>query len=70
MKKNRITLDVKNIKPFINQGQFDLILPEIIIESFDEDLTKTFKTSFDQIWNACGYPRSFQYNEKGDFKAK
>ena len=28
--KNRITLDINNIKPFINQKQVDLIMPEII----------------------------------------
>ena len=28
--KNKITLDINNIKPFINQKQVDLIMPEII----------------------------------------
>jgi len=60
----RISLE---IHPFDEE---DLVLPKIVIENLDEDLKKIFKTSFDRIWNACGYPRSFQYNEKGKFEPR
>ncbi len=30
MSENRITLDINNIKPFVNQKQVDLIMPEVI----------------------------------------
>ena len=48
----------------------DLILPVLKIDKFDIDTTKLLKINFDRIWNACGYPGSFQYDEKGEFKAK
>lgn len=56
-----------NIHPFDRE---DLILPKIVIEKFEINEAEMFRVSFDRIWNACGYPRSLQYNENGDFKAK
>ena len=56
-----------NINPVDRE---DLILPKIIIDEFDVLLEEKLKTSFDRIWNACGYPRSFHYNEKGEFIAR
>jgi len=62
-----IRIETLDIHPF---DRDDLILPEIIIGSYDIDTTKLYKTNFDRIWNACGYPRSFQYDKKGEFKPK
>ena len=42
-----------------------LILPERFAESLDFDAASFLRPCFDQIWNACGYSRSMNYNEKG-----
>lgn len=44
-----------------------LLLPEIIIESYDISASKVLKPCFDSIWNACGLPRSLNYNDKGEW---
>jgi len=62
-----IDIHFLDIHPFDRE---DLILPKIIMKDFEIDTGEIFKISFDRIWNACGYPRSFQYNEKGEFIAK
>ena len=38
-----------------------LIIPEVMIESFDIDLFQIMKPIFDTVWNAAGYPRSLNY---------
>lgn len=59
--------DFLDIHPFDVE---DLHLPKIIIDKPGVDTKKMFKISFDRIWNTCGYPRSFQYNENGEFTLK
>jgi len=44
-----------------------LLLPEIIIESYEVNAEKVLKPSFDTIWNACGFPRSLNYNDAGEW---
>lgn len=44
-----------------------LLLPEIIIESYDVSAEKKLRPMFDSIWNACGFPRSLNYNDKGEW---
>lgn len=44
-----------------------LLLPEVIVESYDVVAEKVLKPSFDAIWNACGFPRSFNYNDAGEW---
>jgi len=46
-----------------------LVLPEIIIESYDVRAKEILKPCFDYIWNACGFPRSLNYNEAGEWSA-
>src|SRR5271155_4208888 len=36
----------------------NLILPETVVESFDEPPSKVLKPLFDLVWNACGYAKS------------
>lgn len=43
-----------------------LILPELIIHSYDTNLFKAMKHLFDMIWNAVGYPKSICYDEAGN----
>lgn len=43
-----------------------LALPEVVFEKYDENIEEALKSTFDLIWNACGYPGSESYNEKGE----
>ncbi len=47
-----------------------LLLPEIIIESYDVSAEKELRPMFDSIWNACGFPRSLNYNDEGEWAPK
>lgn len=42
-----------------------VLLPEVITDSFDVEVYDLMKPIFDAVWNACGYRRSFNYDEKG-----
>lgn len=44
-----------------------LSLPEIIVDKYEDDITKLLKPAFDSIWNACGFQRSYNYNEQGEW---
>lgn len=44
-----------------------LLLPEIILESYDISAERVLKPCFDSVWNACGFPRSLNYNEEGEW---
>lgn len=42
-----------------------LILPEIMIDNFDNKLTEVMRPAFDTIANAAGWARSMDYDENG-----
>ena len=42
-----------------------LLLPEIVIESYDIIAKDILRPCFDSIWNACGFPRSLNYDDAG-----
>ncbi len=44
-----------------------LLLPEVVIESYDVSADKVLKPCFDSIWNACGFPRDLYYNDAGEW---
>ena len=44
-----------------------LILPDRLAESLDFEPASFLRPCFDQIWNACGYDRSLNYDEKGNW---
>ena len=44
-----------------------LLLPEIVVYSYEEGAAHILKPAFDSIWNSCGFPRSLNYNEEGDW---
>lgn len=44
-----------------------LLLPEIIIEDYDVVAEDVLRPCFDSIWNACGFPRSLNYNDAGEW---
>ena len=43
----------------------NLLVPEVMVESYDEKLEDLMRISFDTIWNAAGWTRSMGYDEKG-----
>lgn len=43
-----------------------LLLPEKIIESYEVAAKDVLRPFFDSIWNACGFPRSLNYDEAGN----
>lgn len=45
----------------------DLILNERIFMNYDEAPEIILKPILDQLWNACGYPRSMNYDEAGNW---
>ncbi len=44
-----------------------LQLPETIIESYDIQSKDILRPMFDLIWNACGYKRSYNFDEDGNW---
>jgi len=48
----------------------DLKLPRVVIDDFVKNPEKMLKTSFDRIWNACGYPNSLHYDKNGNWIEK
>ncbi|MDH4241875.1 MAG: hypothetical protein OEW48_20125, partial [Phycisphaerae bacterium] len=54
--------------PYSRRGQHPidrdtLIVPEVIIESFDYEPTEVMRPAFDAVWNASGWPRSMNYDK-------
>lgn len=62
---SKIRDDENNNIPKIDRNV--LLLPEVLIETYDCSPEKVLKPCFDSIWNACGYPYSHYYNEKGEW---
>jgi len=44
-----------------------LLIPEVLIESYDIDPAKVLKPCFDSVWNACGASGSENYDEDGEW---
>ena len=47
-----------------------LLLPEIVIENFDFEVEDILKPCFNAVWNACGFPRSLNYDDSGKWTGK
>ncbi len=52
-----------------------LILPDILIEDYDSvsdesEVARALRPAFDAVWNACGYPHSFNFDEEGNWKSR
>jgi hypothetical protein len=45
----------------------NLVLPETVVESFDESPGRILKPLFDLVWNACGYAKSKNFDEQGNW---
>jgi hypothetical protein len=48
----------------------DLIIPEIEMNDGERAVEQILKPAFDSIWNACGYERSENYDEQGNWRLK
>ena len=46
------------------------ILPEVQVGNFDEEVPTVMKPIFDAVWNACGYPYSYNYTEDGTWNIR
>jgi Putative DNA-binding domain len=42
-----------------------LLVPEIMLESFENEASGVLRPIFDAVWNAAGWPRSMNYDEEG-----
>jgi hypothetical protein len=72
-----IFLNLLRVRGYIMAGQRsrtsyaidrdNLLLPEIVIESYDDEPAHVLQPCFDAIWNACGRPRSPNYNDEGEW---
>jgi len=47
-----------------------LQLPETIIESYDSEPKDILRPMFDLVWNACGFKRSYNFDEAGNWTVK
>ncbi len=47
-----------------------LLLPEIAIERYDVRAENLLRHCFDSVWNACGFPRSLNYDDAGEWVGK
>jgi len=48
----------------------ELVLREVRIEHPQVSGKEVLKPAFDSIWNACGYKRSFNYDENGNWRPR
>jgi hypothetical protein len=47
-----------------------LLLPEIVINTFEPNPAEAMRPIFDAIWNASGWPRSLNYDDEGNWLKK
>ena len=47
-----------------------LLLPEVVIDDYKDSPDKILRPCFDAIWNACGFPRSLNYDREGNWKGQ
>lgn len=46
-----------------------LVLPEILVDHRDVNAATVLRPAFDAIWNACGWARSMNYDQDGNWNA-
>ena len=47
-----------------------LIVPDVLFERFDNDIPQTLRPAFDAVWNACGFPRSANFDDDGNWSPR
>ena len=45
----------------------ELIVPEAVLSSFDDEVAAALKPLFDAVWNAAGYAQSKNFSREGDW---
>jgi len=45
-----------------------LLLPETVVESFPVDVSRTFRSVIDLVWNACGFRGSPNFDSNGSWR--
>ncbi|MED2035231.1 hypothetical protein P4V74_28965 [Bacillus thuringiensis] len=72
---NLTLIDVKeyyiSMNPKFNKGtiQDDVLqLPPVLINSWEENIAKALKPSFDYLWNTCGVAESPNFDSNGKYK--
>ncbi len=59
--------------PFEHRTAIDrdiLSLPEVMVEDYDAIVSVAMRPTFDALWQACGYERSFNYSDKGEWNPR
>ncbi len=73
-----ISLSLLNVNDLTIQGrgyyedrnlikQKNLILPVVMLNEYDEEVERLLQPIFDLVWNACGLPKSENYDNDGNF---
>ncbi len=65
------TIEAMNATRFRTQTHIDrndLIVPEILVETFAFDPAEIMRPAFDAVWNAAGWERSMNYDEQGQWR--
>jgi hypothetical protein len=47
-----------------------LVLPEIVVDAYPADPASVLRPAFDAVWNACGLPRSQNYDDQGKWNPR
>ena len=47
-----------------------LILPDLLIEDFNQEASVILRPWFDNIWQACGWDKSISYDDEGNFLSR
>lgn len=47
-----------------------LVLPEIVVDDLSMPVPESLRPMFDLVWQACGYRRSYNYDEQGNWKPR
>lgn len=56
-----------------NQSPIDrnvLLVPEIMLEGFEQEASGVLRQAFDAVWNAAGWSRSMNYDEDGVWRER
>ncbi|HTV48310.1 MAG TPA: ATP-binding protein [Phycisphaerae bacterium] len=70
-------LGVKGRKMYLPKGNLSLsidrdslFLPDILVEDYGMNADRIMKPIFDALWNACGLPNSWNYDEAGNWSPR
>lgn len=47
-----------------------LLLPDVLVEDYSCNVPRVLRPIFDAVWNACGYERSVNYDEDGNWNPR